>query len=302
MSQTHILYNPSAGGGQCLQAIEPLKGRYPDAPFYNMQEIDSYAAFFAALDPSDHVILCGGDGTLNRFANDTADLTIRQELFLFSVGSGNDFAREFTVSEDNPLIQVNEYLCNLPTVTINGKTTRFINGVGFGIDGYCCEVGDAMREQYARDNINKPINYTAIAIKGLLFHYKPTNAKVTVDGETYTFKKVWIAPTMNGCYYGGGMMPTPAQKRTGDTLSVMLMHSTGKLKTLIHFPSLFKGEHLRHTKTTTLLEGHDITVEFDRPTPLQIDGETILGVTSYRAQKGIVSAVCDTARDKATVG
>ena len=29
------------------------------------------------------------------------------------------------------------------------------------------------------------------------------------------------------------------------------------------------------------LEGKDITVTFDRPTPLQIDGETVLGVTSY---------------------
>ena len=28
-------------------------------------------------------------------------------------------------------------------------------------------------------------------------------------------------------------------------------------------------------------EGKDITVTFDRPTPLQIDGETVLGVTSY---------------------
>ncbi|MBQ8835961.1 MAG: hypothetical protein IJ002_00460 [Clostridia bacterium] len=29
--------------------------------------------------------------------------------------------------------------------------------------------------------------------------------------------------------------------------------------------------------------GETITVEFDRPAPLQIDGETVLGVTSYIA-------------------
>ncbi len=48
---------------------------------------------------------------------------------------------------------------------------------------------------------------TAIAIKGLLFHYRPTNAVITVDGVTHTYKKVWLVPTMNGRYYGGGMMP-----------------------------------------------------------------------------------------------
>ena len=28
----------------------------------------------------------------------------------------------------------------------------------------------------------------------------------------------------------------------------------------------------------------EVEVEFDRPTPLQIDGETILGVTSYKVK------------------
>ena len=46
---------------------------------------------------------------------------------------------------------------------------------------------------------------------------------------------------------------------------------------------LFKGEHVRHTKHVDIFEGKEITVEFDRPTSLQIDGETILGVTSYTA-------------------
>jgi hypothetical protein len=37
--------------------------------------------------------------------------------------------------------------------------------------------------------------------------------------------------------------------------------------------------------------GHEITVEFDQPTPLQIDGETILDVTSYTAKSAVKSAV-----------
>jgi diacylglycerol kinase family enzyme len=49
------------------------------------------------------------------------------------------------------------------------------------------------------------------------------------------------------------------------------------------FPSIFKGEHVKNTKYVTVLTGKNITVEFDRPTPLQIDGETVLGVTEYNA-------------------
>ena len=161
----------------------------------------------------------------------------------------------------------------------------FINGVGYGIDGYCCEVGDMLHEKNDNENTNKPINYTSIAIKGLLFHYKPTNATVTVDGKKHTYKKVWLAPTMNGKYYGGGMMPTPEQKRlqAEKKLSILVFHNSGKLKTLMIFPSLFKGKHIEYTKQVDILSGKEITVEFDRPAALQIDGETILNVTKYTA-------------------
>ena len=63
----------------------------------------------------------------------------------------------------------------------------------------------------------------------------------------------------------------------------MLFHGSGKIKTLAIFPSIFKGEHVKHTDCVTVLEGKTITVEFDSPRALQIDGETVLGVTSYTA-------------------
>jgi diacylglycerol kinase family enzyme len=176
------------------------------------------------------------------------------------------------------MIKINSYIKDLPIVEVNGIRRRFINGIGYGLDGYCCEQGDKISM-----TSEKPANYTAIAIKGLLFKYKTTAANVTVDGKTTTYSKVWIAPTMNGRYYGGGMMVAPKQDRLGEdkTLTTVVFHTSGKLKTLMVFPSIFKGEHVKHTDVFDVLSGHRITVEFDRPTALQIDGETVLGVTSY---------------------
>ncbi|MBQ7336290.1 MAG: hypothetical protein IJW92_07455, partial [Clostridia bacterium] len=68
--------------------------------------------------------------------------------------------------------------------------------------------------------------------------------------------------------------------------SVALMYGKGKIKTLTVFPSIFKGEHIKHTEMVAILRGHEITVEFDRPTALQIDGETVLDVTSYTVTSG----------------
>ena len=88
---------------------------------------------------------------------------------------------------------------------------------------------------------------------------------------------------MHGKLYGGGMIPTPRQDRNSGKLSVMLFHGAGRLRTLCVFPSIFKGEHVKHSKMVAVHTGNEITVEFDQPTPLQIDGETILGVTKYTA-------------------
>ena len=118
--------------------------------------------------------------------------------------------------------------------------------------------------------------------QGLLFHFKPASATVTVDGVSHRYRHVWLAPTMNG-RYDGGMEVAPAQNRLNQngTVSVVVLHCPSKLKTLMVFPSIFKGEHVKHTEMVEVISGKEITVAFDRPTALQIDGETVTGVTEY---------------------
>lgn len=278
MSKYKIMYNPKSNNGQGEREAkvlsEHLEGN--DLSFVDVTKNSDVKTIINGLGADEKLIVAGGDGTLNRFLNDTDGMDIKNEVFFYSIGSGNDFLHSVGVEKGN-LVPLNQFFGKLPTVIINGKEQKFIDGIGFGIDGYCCEVGDEMRE-----TTDKPINYTSIAIKGLLFHFKPVNAKVTVDGKTESFKRVWIAPTMFGGYYGGGMLATPGQKREDGTVSTMVYHNCGKLKALMVFPKIFKGEHVKHTDMVTLYNGvHEVTVEFDRPTPLQIDGETVRNVTSY---------------------
>lgn len=282
--KTYVLYNPKAGSGAGRDAAMKLRAVCAEElEFRDITAIESYADFFDRIGPSAKVILAGGDGTLNRFLNDTAEAMLPNPIYYYAVGSGNDFLRDLGLEKGAEPVCIDLYRKKLPLVEAGGHTYRFLNGVGYGIDGYCCEKGDALR-----DAGGKKINYTAIAIKGLLFHYKPANAVVTVDGVRHEFRKVWLAPTMNGRFYGGGMMPTPAQDRLGEdgAVSVMVMQGSGKLRTLAIFPSIFSGRHVSHAKCVHILRGHEITVRFDRPRPLQIDGETLHSVTEYTVHAG----------------
>ena len=76
--------------------------------------------------------------------NATDGVEIRCPILYFAQGSGNDFLRDLGYDGKEP-VNINEYIKNLPLVEVNGKTCRFLNNVGFGIDGYCCEVGDAKK-------------------------------------------------------------------------------------------------------------------------------------------------------------
>lgn len=72
----HILYNPHAGSGRGQEATYRLNVLLPDDRllFRDITEIDDYGAFFRSLRDDDRVVIAGGDGTLNRFINDTAPL------------------------------------------------------------------------------------------------------------------------------------------------------------------------------------------------------------------------------------
>ena len=287
MSKYYVLFNPLAGNGtgrdETVKLVNEPSLQESELIFTDMTTLNSYKEFFASLTEDDKIILSGGDGTINRFVNDTSDIDIKHEIYYYATGTGNDFVGELGKKKGDTPFLLNPYIKDLPTVTINGQTHKFLNGIGFGIDGYCCEEGDKLRGK-----TDKPINYPAIAIKGLLFFFKPRTATITVDGEKYIYKKTWIGPTMKGKCYGGGMIMAPDQDRLAEDgmVSAMAIHGSGKIKTLIVFPSIFKGEHVKHKEMVAIHRGHEVTVEFDRPTALQIDGETVVGVTKYSVSTG----------------
>ena len=285
MAKYNVLYNPLAGNGKGENAAKKLKELLngDELTFTDMTKVSDYRALFASMPEDERVIVSGGDGTLNRFINDTEEVAFANPVYYYATGSGNDFLKDIGGNVGDKPVCIDKYLKVLPTVDVKGKSYRFINGIGYGIDGYCCEVGDKLRE-----TSDKPINYAGIAIKGLLFHYHPTSATVIVDGVEHKYKKVWLAPTMNGRYYGGGMIPTPKQDRLNKehTVSVMVYYGSGKIKSLAVFPSIFKGEHVNHREMVEVLSGKEITVRFDSPAALQVDGETIIGVTEYSVRTG----------------
>lgn len=280
----YVLFNPLANNNQGEktknEALPALKAKFGEEfKEENVTSLD-YDAFLKGLKKDDNVVLLGGDGTINHFANIVYGKKLPCSFYIYKAGTGNDFLRDVESEVKDNLLEINKYVENLPLVIVNDKEYRYVNGIGYGIDGMCCEVAEKKKAEGA-----EKISYSAISIKLLLHGYNPPKAKITVDGECKEYEKVWLASAMNGRYYGGGMMATPEQDRLSDKVSVLCFHGSGKFKTLMLFPKLFKGEHVKYTKYVEIRSGHEVTVEFDSPCALQIDGEVIYNVTKYQVIK-----------------
>ena len=278
----YVFLNELSNNGKGAEAKAGLEKTFEgkELKFIDVKSIANAADSCRDLKPEDSIIIAGGDGTLSRFVNDIFELKLTNEIFFYTCGSGNDFLNDVKDKceiKDN-LIPMKQFLQALPTVTVNGKKHYFINGIGYGIDGYCCEEGDKIRSVS-----DKPVNYAGIAIKGMLGKFKPCGGTVIIDGKSKYYKKIWLAPTMIGRFFGGGMMITPDQDRLNSQhlVSNCVFHDSGMLKTLMVFPKIFKGEHVSHKDIIEINTGHEITVKFDKPCALQIDGETYTNITEY---------------------
>lgn len=278
----YVLFNPLSStcikGDELIKRIKS-KGDTEELTLVDVTTIKNVDEFVKSLKSGDDIVISGGDGTLNHMINAYDFKDFPHNIYLYKAGNGNDFLRDINELSDD-FISLNPYLNNLPTVEVNGKTYKYINGIGFGIDGLVCVETDKMKKE-GKTNIN----YTTVSIKLLLTSFKRVNAKVDVDGKHYEFKNVWLASAMNGKYYGGGMKVAPDQDRLSDELTVCVWHDLSKLPALMMFPKIFKGEHVKNKKKVTILKGKDIKVTFDKPTGLQIDGESFDNITTYSAHK-----------------
>ena len=143
---TYLLFNPLANNSKGEQdARQWAADNAVKCEYTSLLDISDMKEFFDGLKEDDEVILTGGDGTMNRFANDVYGYEFRNPVYYVKCGSGNDFYRDNEKYAVDGRIDLRPFLKNLPLVTVRGIQRRFVNGIGYGIDGETCRIGDIQR-------------------------------------------------------------------------------------------------------------------------------------------------------------
>ena len=282
----YILVNPKSGGEKAgdlkeqVLALPEFQGK--EGETRDVTELGEYVPFLKGLAAEDEVVFVGGDGTLNYLVNHIRGYRPANRIYMYAAGTGNDFMTDVLgeKAKEQKLLDISEYILDLPVAVIDGQAYTFIDNVAYGLDGEVCVLGEDAKAAGA-----EKVNYTSLAIK-LLMRYKVCKVRVTVDGVVHEHEKAWLAPVMKGKYYGGGMMIAPKQDRKSGNISVTLFCGSGRLRTLMIFPKIFTGEHVNYKKYISIYEGKDIEVEMEVPKHVHIDGEVVRDVKSLRCYTG----------------
>jgi len=271
-----ILYNPLSSRGKNIKVAakleKKLKKKGNEVLVINLLNIIDVKEFLDKHNDSDRIIILGGDGTLHRIANQIEGYEIKPQVYLYKAGTGNDFIR--TVPVKKKMANIKPYLQVLPVMYVNGKRERIINGGGVGLDGLVAYKVNKSKMEKSKSNffINSFAGFK---------EFKPVGAKFNVDGKEFSEKKVWFASAMYAKYFGGGMAISPKKRRDQHEIELVVVRNIPKWVLVLIFPTIYLGWHRIFSRWVKFYRGQSITVEFDQPSYLQMDGEHEYPVVKY---------------------
>jgi diacylglycerol kinase family enzyme len=106
--------------------------------------------------------------------------------------------------------------------------------------------------------------------------FKLAQVRLQADRRTYEGPAVMII--VGNCqYYGGGMKISP-RSYPGDGVLDVLVFKGPKSDSFTLLPRVYRGEHIPHDHIAEFRVKNALTIDADRPLPVEADGE-VLGFT-----------------------
>lgn len=289
-----VAINPTASFGRGREVgpavVQTLRALGHDVT--SLQEPDfeqlMAAGHKAVATKPDALIVVGGDGMVNLGANLVAKTKV--PLGLVPSGTGNDMARGLGIPFDNAEAAIEALVEALgrPTRVIdaglvhwheNGEKQQrwFACVLSAGFDAIVNERANNMRHPKG------PSRYQ-IALALELARLKPISYRLLLDGNELVTTGALIS-VGNSTSLGGGMLVTPDAKLDDGMLDVLVVQALSRLKFLRLFPSVFKGEHVKHAEVSIYrakrirIESEAVIAYADgeRIAPLPIDIEVVSG-------------------------
>ena len=282
-----VILNPHAGGGKGAHDKIKIGQLLKDSGLQFRLSISEYPRHAIEIarelvaGGATHLIVAGGDGTLNEVVNGIflAENKSQQEITLgmLPVGTGNDWIKTFGIPDHYQqaidLIKANNTVkqdVGEITCQMEGQTTKryFVNIAGFGFDALVAKNANILKA--------KGITGIRVYIQSLLsgyLNYNSSASQLTIDGAVLN-ANLFSASIGLGKFNGGGMMQVPEANPLQGLFHVTVIRKIGIWGILSNFKGLYSGQFI-HDRRVSSHTGKVIEIQSVVPLPGEADGETL---------------------------
>lgn len=268
----HVIINPTAGNGRALKAREKVEAElhkrglsFRTVMTERPGHATELARRIASEESEPRVVVVGGDGSFNEVANGL--LGTRTVMYFVSCGTGNDYVKVLNLPK-NPIealaLQLDSAIRSVDIGMINERLFLNVSGTGFDIE------------------VLRQMRFFGTRFKGLLPYilglisairlYKPVEARIIVNGRTFT-QKLTIFEVANGRYFGGGMMVSPLSDPADGLFDIVYVDAVSRSQIVRLLPMFVTGKFLS-LPIAHHLRAEEVVIESPGMT-IELDGELI---------------------------
>jgi YegS/Rv2252/BmrU family lipid kinase len=223
------------------------------------------------------IFVAGGDGSLSEAANAIMKFPdeIRKDisLGLIPLGSGNDWARSFGISNGidsiiNLILNGKKLFQDVGKIEFDGKGQEryFINVAGIGFDANTAMSVNAIKSRGKGGKFNY---IKAIGIEFFRSLFYPVNIASDKQNRNESIFSMAIGI---GQFNGSGIRQCPKADPFDGELDITLIKEIGKLDFILNVPRLSSGNFIRHKQVETF-RTRNIRLSSDKEMEIEADGE-----------------------------
>lgn len=242
MKKVKFIYNPSAGRGVVQKRLDDIIKIYQKSGYIiNPSRIDETAnlkrTFEDISDDYSHILIAGGDGTVNVMVNQMMKLKIDLPIGILPTGTVNDYSNYIGMPKDI-VDSCKQILSNDPVRMDLGKINdRYF--VNVASSGFITNVS-----QDANDNIKNSMGKIAYYLKGIeqIPKLKPIPIKIISNDMDYQ-GDIYTILVFNGRTAGNFKLAYSAKGNDGK-LDVIILKGELGIDSAALLIKFMKGEHL----------------------------------------------------------
>jgi len=225
-----------------------------------------------AMDKTDCIIACGGDGTLHEVVNAVVGKGVA--VGILPMGSANDFVKTLYSPAMPPLGIAHFFMNNSKDIDVGfvtesaGRQHYFINSMGLGFTGRIAQCVKQTRW------LKGELLYV-YALFVVLLRYQPMHLHVTLMQEDKIVEldePIFAVSIANGAIEGGKFRIAPLADLSDGLLDIALLKAVPKRKLFRYVLKYMRGTHIDDPQVL-YYKVKSLAITITKPEVMHLDGE-----------------------------